>query len=53
MTPLFRAARNGHVDVVAELLATACDINKGRSTDDASPLYAATQKGHSAVVSLL
>ncbi|XP_072523822.1 ankyrin repeat and SOCS box protein 3 isoform X2 [Salminus brasiliensis] len=51
-TPLYFAAKNGHIRAVNQLLKGGADINK-MSNDLSCPLFAAVDGGHEEVVKLL
>ncbi|XP_062859737.1 ankyrin repeat and SOCS box protein 3 isoform X2 [Trichomycterus rosablanca] len=51
-TPLYFAAKNGHLLVVKHLIRAGADLNK-MSNDLSSPLFAAVDGGHKDVVKLL
>ena len=53
MTPLARAARKGHTEVVQELVDNKANRNVNRTTDGVTPLYIAAQNGHTEVVKVL
>ncbi len=52
-TPLFIAAKNGHIDVVNALITAKADVNKALTTDGCTPLCIAAQNGHKDVVDAL
>ena len=52
-TALYKAALNGHLDVVQALVAAKADVNKGKTTGGATPLFVAAQEGHLDVVQAL
>ena len=52
-TPLYVAAKNGHIEVVKRLLAKNADVDKARALDGATPLFAAAENGHTEVVKML
>ena len=51
-TSLFKAACNGHVPIVAHLMAARCSINLATATGT-TPLLVAVREGHAAIVSQL
>ena len=51
-TPLHHSAENGHVSVVATLLAAGATVNV-KDNDGATPLHHAAENGRAAVVSML
>jgi len=51
-TSLFKAASNGHIPIVAHLMAARCSINLATATG-ATPLSVAARKGHVTIVSQL
>jgi ankyrin repeat protein len=51
-TSLFKAANNGHIPIVAHLMATCCIINLVTATGT-TPLSVSVRKGHAAFVSQL
>lgn len=51
-TPLYFAAKNGHVRAVRQLLKASADINL-KTHDLSCPLFAAVDEGHQEVVQLL
>ena len=52
-TPLYFAAKAGHVDLVRLLLEHNADINQARIDCGATPVYLAAQEGHADVVQVL
>lgn len=50
VTALFYAARNGHLEIVKELLHAGANIEKGDVDYDVTPLYEACRGGHVEVV---
>jgi ankyrin repeat protein/serine/threonine protein kinase len=52
-TPLYWASRNGHSEVVGQLLAAGADVNQARTDTGTTPLYSASSNGHSEVVGQL
>ena len=52
VTPLFIAAREGHIAAVEALLKVGADKDKAKD-DGATPLFIAAQKGHEEIVELL
>ncbi|GMI13778.1 hypothetical protein TrVE_jg9637 [Triparma verrucosa] len=49
-TALYKAALNGHLEVVQALVAAKADLNKAKTTGGATPLFVAAQEGHLDVV---
>ncbi len=52
-TALLIAARDNNLAKVKELLAAGADVNKSKTNDGITPLYAASQNGHTEVVKTL
>jgi ankyrin repeat protein len=52
-TPLLIASRNGHVDLVRELIAAKADVNAIEPVFGAVPLHKATYNGHAQITELL
>lgn len=52
-TPLLVAARDGHLEIVAELLAAGADVNATEPTFGASPLHKAVYNGHEDITRIL
>lgn len=52
-TPIYAAARNGHLDVVEALVFNHSNINKPCSNDKATPMHAAAKSGHLHIVRVL
>eukprot|EP00729_Bicosta_minor_P021803 gene21803-biopygen27367 len=52
-SPVWQAAQNGHIDVVTALVAGNADVNQGLTNSGATPLSIATQRGHTAIATLL
>ena len=50
---MIRAAKNGNLAKVKELLSTDSGLVGARDTDGSTPLHCATWKGHPEIVSLL
>ncbi len=50
--PLFIAARNGHLELTAELLDARAQVNTTRK-DGTTPMYIAAQNGHLELVAIL
>ncbi|AZM60767.1 MULTISPECIES: ankyrin repeat domain-containing protein [unclassified Streptomyces] len=52
-TPLLVACRDGHEDIVRELLAAGADVNATEPTFGAVPLHKAVYNGHAGITRLL
>lgn len=52
-TPLLIAARDGHEDIVAALIAAGADVNATDPIFGAVPLHKATYNGHAGITALL
>jgi uncharacterized protein len=52
-TPLLVAARDGHTEIVAELLEAGADVNAVESVFGAVPLHKAVYNGHADITKLL
>ncbi|MDT0446647.1 ankyrin repeat domain-containing protein [Streptomyces johnsoniae] len=52
-TPLLVACRDGHTDIVRELLAAGADVNASEPTFGAVPLHKAVYNGHADITRLL
>ncbi|MFI7386466.1 ankyrin repeat domain-containing protein [Streptomyces sp. NPDC049813] len=52
-TPLLVASRDGHTDIVSELLAAGADVNAVEPTFGAVPLHKAVYNGHADITGLL
>ncbi len=50
--PVFMAAKTGDVDLISQLIDAGADVNKAAEGGD-TPLYMASQNGHTEVVKLL
>lgn len=52
-TPLYKAAENGHTDVVELLVTSGATKDQATTDTGATPLFAAASKGHAEVATAL
>jgi len=53
MTPVYRAAENGHADVVKQLVGAGADVDQAMTTDGVTPLFVAAENGFVGVIKVL